>query len=67
MKKIYRVLKNDLYEFAHIRDPVYCCEKDSVVTTDEGNQKKKQNKTKKLKRMKLIRKFHFFYPTYKGA
>ena len=45
MKKIYRVLKNDLYEFAHIRDPVYGCEKDSVATTDEGNQKK--NKTKK--------------------
>ena len=38
-KKIYRVLKKGIYGFAHISDPVYGCEKDRVITTDEGNSK----------------------------
>ena len=39
-KKIYRVPKKGLYEFPHINDPVYGCEKDGVVTTDEEKPKK---------------------------
>ena len=38
-KIIYRVLKKSIYEFARINDPVYGCEKDSVVATDEENPK----------------------------
>ena len=36
---IYRVLKKGIYGSAHINDPVYGCEKDCVVTTDEENPK----------------------------
>ena len=38
-KKIYRILKKGIYGFARINDPVYGCEKDRVVTTDEENPK----------------------------
>ena len=38
-KQVYRVLKKVVYEFARINDPVYGCEKDRVVTTDEENSK----------------------------
>ena len=38
-KIIYRVLKKSIYEFARINNPVYGCEKDSVVATDEENPK----------------------------
>ena len=38
-KKVYRVLKKVVYEFARINDPVYGCEKDRVVTIDEENSK----------------------------
>ena len=38
-KIIYRVLKKSIYEFARISDPVYGCERDSVVATDEENPK----------------------------
>ena len=44
MKKIYRVLKKGLYEFAHINNSMYGCEKDCVVTTDEKNPKKNNSK-----------------------
>ena len=40
MKKyIHQVLKKGIHGFAHINDPVYGCEKDRVVTTDEENPK----------------------------
>ena len=38
-KNIYWVLKKSIYEFTHINYPVYSCEKDRVITTDEGNPK----------------------------
>ena len=38
-KNIYRVLKKSLHRIAHINDPVYACEKDCVVTTDEQDPK----------------------------
>ena len=38
-KYIYRVLKKGIYGFAEINDPVYGCEKDRVVTTNEENPK----------------------------
>ena len=34
-KKVYWVLKKGIYRFAHINYPVYGCEKDRIVTTDE--------------------------------
>ena len=39
MKKIYLTLKKGIYEFPHINDRVYGCEKNHVVTTDEENPK----------------------------
>ena len=59
-KKIYRVLKEGIYGFAHINDPVYGCEKDRVVTTDEGNPKIVPQKGENDKIIS------FFYHTYKG-
>ena len=59
-KKIYRVLKKGLYGFAHINDPVYSCEKDRVVTTDEGNPKIVPQKGE------IDKIVSFFYHTYKG-
>ena len=59
MKKIYRVLKKGIYGFAHINDPVYGCEKDRLVTTDEENPKivPQKGETDKI--------VSFFYHTYK--
>ena len=34
-KKIHRVLNKGIYGFAYINYPVYGCEKDRIVTTDE--------------------------------
>ena len=59
-KKLYRVLKEGIYGFSHINDPVYGCEKDRVVTTDEGNPK---IVPKKGEIDKIV---SFFYHTYKG-
>ena len=48
------------YGFAHINDPVYGCEKDRVVTTDEENPEivPQKGETDKI--------VSFFYHTYKG-
>ena len=59
-KKIYRVLKKGIYGFAHINDPVYGCEKDRVVTTDEGNPKIVPQKGE------IDKIVSFFHHTYKG-
>ena len=58
-KKIYRVLKKVVYEFACINDPVYGCEKDRVVATDEENSKIVPQKGE------IDRIVSFFYHTYK--
>ena len=58
--KIYRVLKKGVYEFASISDPVYGCEKDRVVTTDEENPKIVSQKGQTDKTVS------FFYHAYKG-
>ena len=59
-KKIYRILKKGIYGFAHINNPVYGCEKDRVVTTDEENREivPQKGQTDKI--------VSFFYHTYKG-
>ena len=57
---IYRVLKKGIYGFAHIYDPVCGCEKDRVVTTDEGNPKIAPQKDE------IGKIVSFFYHTYKG-
>ena len=59
-KKIYRVLKKGIYGFACINDPVYDCEKDRVVTTDEENPKIV------LQKGEIDKIVSFFYHTYKG-
>ena len=59
-KKIYRVLKKGIYEFTHINDPVYGCEKDRVVTKDEENPKIVPRKGE------IDKIVSFFYHTYKG-
>ena len=59
-KYIYRVLKKGIYGFAHIYDPVCGCEKDRVVTTDEGNPKIAPQKDE------IGKIVSFFYHTYKG-
>ena len=61
MKKIYiyRVLKKGIYGFAHIKDPVYGCEKDRVVTTHEENPKIVPQKGE------IDKIVSFFYHTYK--
>ena len=59
-KYIYRVLKKGIYGFAHIYDPVCGCEKDRVVTTDEGNPKIAPQKGE------IGKIVSFFYHTYKG-
>ena len=59
-KRIYRVLKKDIYGFAHISDLVYGCEKDRVVTTDEENLKIVPQKGE------IDKIVSFFYHTYKG-
>ena len=59
-KKIYRVLKKGVYGFAHISDPVYGCEKDRVIITDEGNPKIVPQKGE------IDKIVSFFYHTYKG-
>ena len=59
-KNIYRVLKKGIYGFAHISDPVYGCEKDRVITTDEGNPKIVPQKGE------IDKIVSFFYHTYKG-
>ena len=57
---IYRVLNKGLYGIAHINGPVYGCEKDCVITTDEENPKIITQKGETDKTVS------FFYPTYKG-
>ena len=59
-KKTYRVLKKGIYGFAHINDPVYGCEKDRVVTTNEENPKIVPQKGE------IDKIVSFFYHTYKG-
>ena len=59
-KKIYRVLKKGVYGFAHFSDPVYGCEKDCVIITDEGNPKIVPQKGE------IDQIVSFFYHTYKG-
>ena len=59
-KKICRVLKKGIYGFAHINDPVYGCEKDRVVTTDEENPKIVPQKGQ------IDKIVSFFYHKYKG-
>ena len=58
-KKIYQVLKKGVYGFAHINDPVYGCEKDRVVTTDEENPKIVPQKGE------IDKIVSFFYHTFK--
>ena len=60
-KKLYWVLKKGIYEFVHINNPVYGCEKDLVVTTNEENPKI-------VPQIGEIDKIvSFSYHTYKGA
>ena len=56
---MYKVLKKGLHRFAHINNPVYVCEKDRAVTTDEENRKIVPQKGETDK------KVSFFYHTYK--
>ena len=58
-KKIYRILKKGIYGFAHINDPVYRCEKDRVITTDEENPKIIHQKDE------IDKIVSFFYHLYK--
>ena len=61
MKKyIYQIRKKGIYEFAHINDSVYGCEKDCVVTANEENPKLV---TQRDEMDKIV---SFFYHTYKG-
>ena len=59
-KNIYWVLKKGIYGFAHINYPVYGCEKDCVVTTNEENPKIVPQKGE------IYKIVSFFYHTYEG-
>ena len=58
-KKIHRVLNKGIYGFAHINYPVYSCEKDRVVTTDDENKKIVPQKGE------INKIVSFFYHTYR--
>ena len=60
MKTNISVLKKGIYGFPHINDPVYGCEKDLAVTTDEENPKIVPQKGD------IDKIVSFFYHTFKG-